>query len=349
METVYRRALEGLATSEWSHGAFISLIDRWFFNLEEAVLERGQVSSDDGPRFTAAVGELLDRRLGEVARAQPQFAAALRACHAARVAGDQATEEGLLSWLMGHPHVGASIKREANLKGDLDNDGAAGFLRGLLEVLRQTGRKGLVLVLDEVETIQRVRSDSREKSLNALRQLIDDIHGGRFPGLYAVITGTPAFFDSPHGVRRLAPLAQRLETRFGADPRFDSSRAVQIRLMPFDLQRLVEVGRRVRDLYPSEVPDRIAARVGDGVVRALAEKVAGRLGGQVGIAPRLYLKRLVHLLDLVDEHEAYDPVEQDDLTMDVGEMTPEERAAAGIERGVDDIELDLGSPTSGES
>ena len=32
------------------------------------------------------------------------------------------------------------------------------------------------LVLDEVETIQRVRSDSREKSLNALRQLIDDIY-----------------------------------------------------------------------------------------------------------------------------------------------------------------------------
>ena len=341
METVYRRALEGLSTSEWTQGAFVSLIDRWFFNLEEEVLEGGAVSGEDAAAFTGAVGALLEKRLGEVARAQPQFSAALRACHAARVAGDHATEEGLLSWLMGHPHVGASIKREANLKGDLDNDGAAGFLRGLLEVLRQTGRRGLVLVLDEVETIQRVRSDSREKSLNALRQLIDDVHGGRFPGLYVVITGTPAFFDGPQGVKRSAPLAQRLETRFGADPAFDSTRAPQIRLMPFDLERMVAVGRRVRDLYPTDAPDRVAEKVGDPVVRGLAEKVAGRLGGKVGIAPRIFLKRLVDVLDRVDEHPTFDPVADYDLSIDAGEMTPEERVAAGIERGVDDIELDL--------
>jgi hypothetical protein len=45
------------------------------------------------------------------------------------------------------------------------------------------------------ETLQRVRSDVRDKSLNALRQLIDEVDSGRFPGLYLLITGTPAFFD----------------------------------------------------------------------------------------------------------------------------------------------------------
>lgn len=38
METVYRRAVESLQTKEWSDGAFRSLVDRWFFNLEEEVL-----------------------------------------------------------------------------------------------------------------------------------------------------------------------------------------------------------------------------------------------------------------------------------------------------------------------
>src|SRR5690606_26808845 len=110
-----------------------------------------------------AVGGLLERRLAEVSKVQPQFAAALRACHRARITGDAAVAEGLIAWLMGVPQVAASIKRTAGVKGDIDNDTAAGFLRGLLEVLRQTGRSGLVLVLDEVETIQRVRTDSREK------------------------------------------------------------------------------------------------------------------------------------------------------------------------------------------
>ena len=75
---------------------------------------------------------------------------------------------------------------------------------------------------------------AREKGLNALRQWIDEIDAGRYPGLYLVITGTPAFFDGPQGVQRLAPLAQRLHVDLATDRRFDNPRAVQIRLSPFD-------------------------------------------------------------------------------------------------------------------
>ena len=64
-----------------------------------------------------------------------------------------------------------------------------------------------------------------------------------------VITGTPAFFEGPQGVQRLAPLAQRLHVDFGGEPRFDNPRAPQIRLPAFDRPRLVLVGTRVRDIY----------------------------------------------------------------------------------------------------
>ena len=296
METVYRRALEGLQTREHEAGAFRALIDGWFYALEDEVLGQG-VDPGDAEAATRAVGDLLERRLAAVSATQPQFAAALRRCHAARVRGEHAIAEGLVAWLMGQPNVSADIKRAAGLKGDLDHFGATGFLRGLLEVLKQTGRKGLVLVLDEVETIQRVRDDSRQKSLNALRQLIDDLAAERYPGLYVLITGTPQFFDGPQGVQRLPPLAQRLQAELGKDPRFDSARAVQIRLLPFDLERLAVVGRRVRDLYPSEAPARIAVRVDDALIERLAREVAGKLGGKVGVAPRLFLKRLVDLLN----------------------------------------------------
>ncbi|MFW5876496.1 MAG: BREX system ATP-binding protein BrxD [Myxococcota bacterium] len=346
METVYRRAVEALQTREWSDGAFRSLIDRWFFNLEEEVLEDGRIDGRNTDAVAKAVGDLLEQRLAEVSRTQPQFAAALRACHTARVTGEHAVSEGLVAWLMGQPHVGAGIKRVANLKGELDHDAASGFLRGLLEVLKQTGRKGLVLVLDEVETIQRVRTDSREKSLNALRQLIDDVSSDRYPGLYVLITGTPQFFDGPQGVKRLAPLAQRLHVDFG-DPRFDSAKAPQIRLMPFDFDRLVEVGGRVRDVYPTQASERVASKVGDATVRALADKVTGKLGGQVGIAPRIFLKRLVGVLDKVDEHPDYDPMVHEKLELDPNELTSEERAAAGITRSVDDIVLDVGGGSDG--
>ena len=122
---------------------------------------------------------------------------------AAQRQNDHATAEGLAGWLAGQPHVAASIKRVAGIKGDVDHFAALSFLRGLLLILKDSGYSGLVLVLDEIETLQRVRGDVREKGLNALRQLIDDIDGGRFPKLFLLTTGTPAFFDGPQGVQRL--------------------------------------------------------------------------------------------------------------------------------------------------
>ena len=88
-------------------------------------------------------------------------------------------------------------KRAAGIKGNVDHFAALGFLQGLLVVLRDSGRPGLVVVLDEVETLQRMRGDVRDKALNALRQLIDEIDSRRFPGLYLIITGTPASSTVP--------------------------------------------------------------------------------------------------------------------------------------------------------
>jgi len=67
--------------------------------------------------------------------------------------------------------------------------------------------------------------------------------------------------------------------------------------------------------------------------------VAGKLGGKVGIAPRIFLKRLVGLLDQVDEHADFEPRVHFELVVDAAELTAEERSAAGVSVGLDAIEL----------
>jgi hypothetical protein len=275
-----------------------------------------------------------------VARNAPGFAAALRGYHRALASGDATEAGGLLAWLGGQPHVAASVKRGAGIKGSLDHFGALGFLQGLLAVLRDSGYAGCVVVLDEVETLQRVRGDVRNKALNALRQLIDEVQSGRFPGLYLLVTGTPAFFDSPQGVRGLAPLAQRLETDFGTDPRFDNPRAVQVRLPGFDTASLVELGGRVRDLYAVDANPRVPEVVDDRYLADLAEAVAGQLGGKVGVAPRVFVKKLVaDVLDRVDQFDDFDPRSHYRLTLGRSDLTVDEWAAVTL----DDIDLDLGA------
>jgi hypothetical protein len=347
LETVYRRLTERLTTATFPPSALRQVVDGWFYTLEEDALGAQEVAPDGADEaadaLEKAVGELLEARLHEVGRSAPAFAAALRGYRAATVAGDAATAAAVLAWLGGQPHVAASARRVAGVRGDLDHFGALGFLQGLLVVLRDSGFRGLLVVLDEVETLQRVRSDARDKALNALRQLIDEVHGARFPGLYLVITGTPAFYDGPQGVQRLAPLAQRLATDFTTDPRFDNPRAVQLRLPGFTEASLVELGGRVRSLYAAgtaaDAATRIDRLVDDAYLGELAAAVAGRLGGKVGVAPRLFLKKLVaDVLDRVDQHETFDPRRDYPLTVAPAEMTELERNAASA----DDIDLDVG-------
>ena len=46
---------------------------------------------------------------------------------------------------------------------DIDHFGALSFLQGVLTILKDSGHPGLLLVLDEVETLQRMRGDVRDK------------------------------------------------------------------------------------------------------------------------------------------------------------------------------------------
>jgi hypothetical protein len=199
----------------------------------------------------------------------------------------------------------------------------------LLTVLRDSGHAGLVVVLDEVETLQRVRGDIRDKALNALRQLIDDVDAGRFPGLVLVITGTLAFFDGPQGVQRLPPLAQRLHVDFMADPVYDNPRAVQIRLPGFSHESLIELGDKVRGLYLAGCadPGRVLAGADDDYLDALAKSAEGQFGGRAGVAPRIYVKKLVDVLDRIDQHPGFDPRRDYVVRMSAQELTDAERAA----------------------
>ena len=188
-----------------------------------------------------------------------------------------------------------------------------------------------------------MRADTREKGLNALRQLLDEIDAGRYRGTSLVLTGTAGFFDGPQGVQRLPPLAQRVHTDFATDARFDNPRAVQIRLPGFDLSALTAVGMRVRDLFAEQAGNstRMRSVVNDTYLADLAAGVAGRLGGRAGVAPRLFLRKLVaEVLDRVDQFADFDPaspLRPDDRRARDGKN---ERAAAGAD-SVNDIELDV--------
>ena len=80
------------------------------------------------------------------------------------------------------------------------------------------------------------------------------------------------------------------------------------------------------------------AVVDDDYLRLLGSAVTGSLGGRVGIAPRLYLKKLVaEVLDRVELYPDFDPRRDYRLTVVSGELTEVEANAGSGDP--DEVEL----------
>jgi hypothetical protein len=326
LETVYRRLIERLETAADGAGAFQGIVDAWLYQVGDEV-QRLQGLAEDDPRLADATEKRLEDKLADLARQNQTFPAVLRAYHRAMYEGDFATAQGLIAWLAGQPHVSSTVLAKAGIRGKLDGQAALTFLSGLLCLLRQTGRPGLVVVLDEVETVQRMNAPTRDKALTSLRQLMDQLANEQLPGLYLVVTGTRDFFEGYKGLKSLTALYQRVSVNFGEDPRFDNLRAIQVRLSPFDAGRLFEVGRRVRDLYPAVHADRVLERVSDAFLQGLVNQVTAGFGGKVTVAPRVFLRELVDVIDRVEQHDTYDPAAHYKLTLNGETLTAEEVAA----------------------
>src|ERR1039458_1162776 len=97
LETVYRRLMERLSTADQEQGAFRSIVDAWFFALEEDLLEDGGGQLDEAV-LLERTNELMEKRLAPITKMAPAFATTLRAYRSALAQGNVAEAEALLGW-----------------------------------------------------------------------------------------------------------------------------------------------------------------------------------------------------------------------------------------------------------
>ena len=71
----------------------------------------------------------------------------------------------------------------------------------------------------------------------------------------------------------------------------------------------------------------------------LVDEVTAGFRGDVGVVPRQFLREFVNQLDLVDEHEGYDPLVEYGFKPE--ELRPEEREVLYGRQGVEDDETGL--------
>lgn len=324
LDEVYRKICQGIEISGGRKG-LKNLADRWLYDVEEQVIATdGLDEEDDG--FLEAVDRRIDNRLHQIGEEAGRFAACMKAYHRLQFQDDFINSQGILDWLAGDSKVAQNVKKLAGVKGDIDNSDVYSFLRGLLELFRQCGHKGFLIVLDEVETIVRQRVTERKKGLEILRQLVDAINNNGFRGLYLMVTGTPEFYDGDAGVKELPPLHERIKVDF-KDHGMDNLRQPQIRLGTFDEPRLKLVARKIVEIYPTKRRAVIDKKISQLFLDKLVAQFSAAFHGKIEVTPRLFLRELVDVLDLVDQHDEYDPARDHRLNLTASSDLREEETA----------------------
>ena len=303
-DDVYRKVVQELGTAACPRGALSDIIDRWIAKVEDALIAAG--ADEDSADFDAQVQKRMEEELSSLTggKAPEDMARVLRTIFGLKQKGEITEAGALISWLSGSENVAASAKKAAGIKGDIGSREALDYLQGILEIVKAAGYKGLVIIIDEAETILRMRHDIRGKSLNGIRQICDA--ADHYRGLLWIFTGTPEFFDTNRGVAGLQPLHDRIQ--FLAPGGFANPRQPQLELKTFDAERLKEVALRLRESYPTTDRTNLTTKVTSEFIERLVSKVTTGFKGDVGVVPRQFLRQFVNVLDLANEHDDYDPM-----------------------------------------
>jgi adenosylhomocysteinase len=329
MKGIYRQIGGTLRSAEEEH-APKAIIDSWLFSVEEKILRVSEEALPDDTLEKATEKE-IETALAGISEVNTSLAAALRTYYRANNAGDFQTAQAAIGWLCAEPNVGREFKQKAGIKGEVDESMAFIFLKGLLRIIVSAGYKGLVVAVDEVETTQALPRNTREKGYRTLQLIVDSLDRGELPHCYFLITGTPAFFEGPRGIRSLPPLFDRINVV--QTDGYRNPRQPQIILARFDSRKLEQVALKVMDIYSQASSEVDRSRVSHRFIRAMIHKVTGKFGGRVDVIPRIFLKEFVDVLDKCELYDEYDPWESYHFDTDhlKGELKEEEEAVMVVE------------------
>ncbi len=323
-ETVYARILYKLRSREMLHNATEQGFDpaeldggRWFLDQWAKQL-LSQAGHEESPvRRTMEVEERLYDLLQKsvlTRNLSGGFQRALCAYARATLAGNADLCNELVAWFRGEPrHVkippvllqkpGLGIRNPASFGRPappvdlppISRAASLEMLRGILWVIRRTGHQGLVLAVDELEEIAKLRPKRRQdQCFQTLREFVDNADGELgLRHLCTYFAATPEMFDSPDYFRRYDALASRIEP-VGEEVNWRSP-VIDLDRTPLSDQEFRLLARKIREIHRIAHFSEGSGAVTDAVLDHIVDAV---LSARYRVAkPRLLCRMVVDELE----------------------------------------------------
>lgn len=306
-EDVYKKIVENMRTPENKKVPALSIIlEEWLLKMEEIICDVNDIDPiDDEEIFLSEMEKRIEMELTDLGKVSSNFANAIRTYYKAKTMGDSVSSQAVLAWLKGEK-ISLSLKKTMNVAVNLERSNAILFVKAINMLLKSAGYAGLVIILDEIETVRNyVKKSSRDEAYENLRYFVDGVDGNGFENCFFLYSGTTELMETERGFKSLEPLYQRIKVE--KEEKFRNLRQPVIYLKEFNNSKLFEVSEKVRELHGKAHGWNPLNKVTNEFINKFITDKTVAFNKEIEISPRGYLRVFVDILDKAETYEEYWP------------------------------------------
>jgi hypothetical protein len=295
-ELVYREIVSRLTAPQGTQG-IRALLDQWLESLQP------QFEAEDEAARTARLDAVAET-LKSLADMDLNFAHALIAMVQNRFRPASEDEPPdlreqerltLYQWFEGS-RLSKRELRPFQIFESLNKNNSKRLLVSLIAFLRHLGHQGLILLLDELETVMTQSASVRNAAYENVRLFIDNAEQAHH--LHVFFSIIPDVILSEKGFRSYDALWSRVRA-IGEGGRLNyRSIVIDLHRTPLETAELLELGRRLRHIHELAYRWEAEALVPDTFIERVCEAQQ-----RMGLLPevRLYIKQMIRYLDMAEQ------------------------------------------------
>ena len=201
------------------------------------------------------------------------------------------TTEEFYAYLVGDSIDKRSMKKRG-IYHFLQDDGW-NFLRSFTSLMDTLQVPGMVVIMDELESIMNRRRDVRERTFNQLREIIDRLSAGFLQRTYFLWLGTDVWFENKNrGIASYHALYDRMKNITGDD----SGKSLILSLKPLELDGFKMLARKLIKLYRECYSFDGGKEIEELLAKSLKQQYTG-VDGKIRPTTREVTKLTVEFLD----------------------------------------------------
>jgi hypothetical protein len=204
-------------------------------------------------------------------------------------------EEALYQWFEGKKVAKKDLKK-FHVFDLLNKTNSKDFLGSLIAFLKMAGHKGLILFLDELETVLAQAASIRNAAYENVRLLMDNTEHSQYLQLFFSLT--PDVLLSEKGFKSYDALWSRVRTVGDSDELNYRSTLVDLHKTPLKREELEDLGESLRKIH--EISYRWNAQ--QSVPRTLIADICEKQEEMGALREvRLFIKQMIRCLDLTEQ------------------------------------------------